>query len=75
MDAMMFHRAGRNTSDAVRRGINHLIGRPFLAQQIDIPRMLDREPPQDSVLSRYLGYRWAPAVSVEAWRNARVDRA
>jgi hypothetical protein len=75
MDAMMFHRAGRNTSDAVRTGINHLIGRPFLAQQIDIPRMLDREPPQDSVLSRYLGYRWAPAVSVEAWRNARVDRA
>jgi hypothetical protein len=75
MDAMMFHRAGRNTSSGLRRGVNHLIGRPFLAQQIDIPRMLDRDPPSDGFLSRYLGYHWAPAPTVEAWRAARLNPA
>ena len=73
MDAMMFHRAGRNTSSGLRRGVNHLIGRPFLAQQIDIPRVVDRDPPTDSFLSRYLGYHWAPAPTVEAWRAAKAE--
>jgi hypothetical protein len=72
MDAMMFHRAGRNTSDAQRVGINHLIGLPFLVQQIDIPRLLDNSYSHDPSLARYLGYKWNPAPSVEAWRAARV---
>lgn len=71
MDAMMFHRAGKNSSDQVRRGINHLVGPPFLAQQIDIPRMLDGTHADDPFLSKYLGYKWAPAASVEAWRSGR----
>jgi ectoine hydroxylase-related dioxygenase (phytanoyl-CoA dioxygenase family) len=72
MDAMMFHRAGHNSSAHERRGINHLIGLPFLAQQIDIPGMLDGAHAEDPLLSRYLGYRWRPAPSVEAWRSARA---
>jgi hypothetical protein len=71
MDAMMFHRAGQNTSSDDRRGINHLIGLPFLAQQIDVPRMLAGAHMDDPFLSKYLGYRWAPAASVEAWRSGR----
>jgi ectoine hydroxylase-related dioxygenase (phytanoyl-CoA dioxygenase family) len=74
MDAMMFHRAGRNSSDRPRRGINHLIGLPFLSQQIDLPSMLNGAHAEDPFLSRYLGYRWAPAASVEAWRAERLDR-
>lgn len=73
MDAMMFHRAGRNSSGEPRRGINHVIGLPFLSQQIDVPRMLDGAHARDPFLSRYLGYRWSPAASVEAWRSARFD--
>jgi hypothetical protein len=72
MDAMMFHRAGRNTAADPRLGINHLVGRPFLAQQIDIPRVLDGARSADPALARYLGYKWNPAESVEAWRSARV---
>jgi ectoine hydroxylase-related dioxygenase (phytanoyl-CoA dioxygenase family) len=72
MDAMMFHRAGRNTSDKPRIGINHLIGLPFLVQQIDIPRILDGAHSGDPALARYLGYKWNPAPSIEAWRAARV---
>jgi ectoine hydroxylase-related dioxygenase (phytanoyl-CoA dioxygenase family) len=75
MDAMMFHRAGHNTSGEVRRGINHLIGRPFLAQQIDLPRMLAGAYADDPFLSKYLGYRWSPAESVETWRTNRLRHA
>jgi ectoine hydroxylase-related dioxygenase (phytanoyl-CoA dioxygenase family) len=74
MDAMMFHRAGRNTSDRPRLGVNHLIGLPFLAQQIDIPRMLDGAHAKDPVLASYLGYKWNPAPSIDAWRSARITR-
>jgi ectoine hydroxylase-related dioxygenase (phytanoyl-CoA dioxygenase family) len=72
MDALLFHRAGANITQGVRRGINHLIGRPFLAQQIDIPRQLNGRHAEDPFLARYLGYRWNPAVDVQTWRNARA---
>ena len=75
MDAMTFHRAGENSSEAPRRGVNHLIGLPFLAQQIDIPRALGGRYADDPFLGRYLGYKWAPAASVDDWRRARMDRA
>jgi hypothetical protein len=74
MDAMGYHRAGKNRSDNVRRGINHLIGLPFFAQQIDIPSMLPGPQPEDPFLAAYLGYKWRPAESVEAWRSGRVAR-
>jgi ectoine hydroxylase-related dioxygenase (phytanoyl-CoA dioxygenase family) len=74
IDAMMFHRAGRNTSDRPRLGVNHLVGLPFLAQQIDLPRMLEGAHADDPALSRYLGYKWNPAPSIEAWRAGRVSR-
>jgi hypothetical protein len=72
MDAMMFHRAGKNSSDSVRRGINHVIGLPFLTQQIDIPTMLGGAHSDDPALAGYLGYRWRPAASVADWRRARL---
>lgn len=75
MDAMMFHRAGRNGSQNVRRGINHLIGLPFLAQQIDLPRMLNGAHADDPFLARYLGYKWNPAGTIEDWRHGRVVRS
>jgi phytanoyl-CoA dioxygenase PhyH len=74
MDAMMFHRAGKNLSGDSRRGVNHLVGLPFLAQQIDMPKMLGGEHAEDPFLSRYLGYRWGPAASVDTWRRARGKR-
>ncbi len=74
MDAMVFHRAGKNSSTSVRRAVNHLIGRPFLAQQIDIPRMLGSTHAHDPAVSNYLGYQWGPAASVTAWRKHRSKR-
>jgi ectoine hydroxylase-related dioxygenase (phytanoyl-CoA dioxygenase family) len=72
LDAMLFHRAGRNQSDGQRRAVNHLIGRPFMAQQFDIPSLIDIKHSQDEFLNRYLGFRWAPCRSVAAWRKLRT---
>ena len=71
-DAMPSHRAGANNSKAVRRGLNHVIGRPLLVQQIDIPRMLNGRHANDPVLAPYLGYRWNPAPDVAAWQAKRT---
>jgi ectoine hydroxylase-related dioxygenase (phytanoyl-CoA dioxygenase family) len=75
MDAMLFHRSGVNRSaDHVRRAVNHVVGTPFMGQQIDMPRLLarhGRDHSADPFLHRYLGYRWNPAADVETWRQHR----
>lgn len=74
-NSMVFHRAGVNSSGRIRRGVNHVIGAPILAQQADIPAMLDRPPPADPWLAGYLGYRWNPVRDVSAWRRQRIAQA
>lgn len=71
LDAMLYHRAGRNRSSGERRALNHLIGRPFMAQQFDLSRMVDARHGQDPFLNRYLGFRWSPCASVADWRRLR----
>jgi len=73
-NAMLYHRSGTNSSAQLRRGVNHVVGLPFISQQIDIPEALSRagiEPPESA--RDYLGFRWRPKASVLAWRQARID--
>lgn len=72
LDTLLYHRAGYNISTRNRRGINHVIGRPILAQQIDMPRLLGGRYSDDPFLRRYLGYQWNPAADVTAWRGLRA---
>jgi ectoine hydroxylase-related dioxygenase (phytanoyl-CoA dioxygenase family) len=72
MQAMLYHRAGANVSNMPRRGVNHLIGKPLLAQQIDIPRLLGPRFAGHPRLGPYLGYRWNPAEDVASWRDKRT---
>lgn len=72
MDAMTFHRAGRNVSGRPRRAVNHLIGRPFLGQQFDFAALLGERFAEDELLARYLGYRWRPQPDVASWRRKRM---
>lgn len=74
-NSMTFHRAGENRSQRVRRAVNHVIGAPILAQQVDIPAMLHRPAPEDPWLAGYLGYRWNPMRDVSAWRRHRIALA
>ena len=76
MNAMLFHRAGDNRAKTIRRGVNHVIGRPFMSPYIDIPTALAKEGrdlSDDEFLSKYLGYRWKPAESVLAWHSKRQN--
>ncbi len=77
LDAMLYHRSGINRSAGIRRAVNHVIGLPFMAQQIDIPSALSRmgvKTPTDQAMRKYLGYRWAPAADVADWRGRRVTK-
>ena len=78
MDGMTYHRAGINTIPGfTRRGVNHVVGLPFMGQQIDIPNMLakrGKDLSNDSFLSSFLGYRWNPALDVEKWRQQRLRK-
>jgi hypothetical protein len=75
MNAMTYHRAGKNIdSNYTRRAINHVVGKPLLAQQIDIPLFLaqsGKDFSADKFLSRYLGYSWNPAKNNDDWQNKR----
>jgi ectoine hydroxylase-related dioxygenase (phytanoyl-CoA dioxygenase family) len=75
LDAMLFHRAGRNVSGRPRRAVNHLIGRPFMAQQLDYPALLGDRYAQRPALASYLGYRWRPQPDVASWRRQRMAEA
>jgi ectoine hydroxylase-related dioxygenase (phytanoyl-CoA dioxygenase family) len=77
LDAMVFHRAGINRSSHVRRAVNHVIGLPFMAQQIDIPSAMSRTGaaiPDDPAIRKYLNFRWAPAADAIEWRRRRIVR-
>jgi ectoine hydroxylase-related dioxygenase (phytanoyl-CoA dioxygenase family) len=75
-DAMLFHRAGANTSNRIRRGLNHLYTIPLLKQQISVPRCLSSskvDPPND--LRRLLGYDTQEPESVNSWREHRLAKS
>jgi ectoine hydroxylase-related dioxygenase (phytanoyl-CoA dioxygenase family) len=74
-DSMLFHRAGVNRSDRVRRAVNHVYSIPIIAQPISLPEMLDGKYQDDPVLGRLLGYESGPAGSVVAWRERRLRRS
>lgn len=73
-DAMLYHRAGYNSSQIVRRGINHVYAAGILRQQVDIPNMLGGKFSEDPFLSMLLGYDAATPPSVKEWREKRLTK-
>ena len=74
LDAMLFHKAGTNSTMKERRAINHVIGLPFMGQVIDLPTaMADRDisSPTDAKLQRYLGNQWNALPSAKVWREKK----
>lgn len=77
LDSMLYHRAGMNISNLDRYAINHVIGLPFMAQQIDISNVMREKNLWqliDSKFYSYLGNRWSPAKNVSEWRNRRIRK-
>lgn len=75
INSMTFHRAADNKSDHVRTGMAHVIAEPFFAQQINIPKMFEKngyKKPIDERLANFLGYKWGTADSATDWRKTRM---
>lgn len=73
-DAMVFHRSGENTSERVRRGVNHLYTAPILKQQYDFPRALGESFTSDPGIRQLLGFTSSVPVDVLQWRRDRKSR-
>lgn len=72
-DSMLFHKAGYNSSDFIRRAINNVYTVPILKQQIDLSKALNGKYSEDGFLSKFLGYQSnSPAGDVE-WRHNRLN--
>ncbi|MGZ3861855.1 MAG: phytanoyl-CoA dioxygenase family protein [Bacteroidia bacterium] len=73
-DSMLLHKAGNNTSSAIRRGINNMYVKPILKQQINIPKALNGKYSNDPYLSKFLGYESSVPDSVADWRKNRLQK-
>lgn len=73
-DAMLFHRAGYNSANYIRRAINNVYTVPILKQQINLQTALKGKYAEDAFLSKFLGYQSNTANSDVAWRRERLNR-
>lgn len=73
-DSMLYHRAGANTSKAVRRAVNLLYTVPIIKQQYDLPRALGLRQELSPDLLRLLGYSSQVPLDDRSWRRARAER-
>ncbi len=73
-DSMVFHRAGYNSSNQIRRGINHMYTAAILKQQIDIPESLHGKFSDDPFLKMLLGYDTKIPDNVVEWRKSRLKK-
>ena len=74
---MTYHRAGVNSKKGfVRRAVNHVVGLPFLAQQISIPDAYLKKNltfPASEDVRTYLGFRWNPPEDDIKWREEKYQ--
>jgi ectoine hydroxylase-related dioxygenase (phytanoyl-CoA dioxygenase family) len=73
-DSMLFHKAGYNSSDFIRRAINNVYVVPILKQQINLYKALNGKYSDDEYLSKFLGYNSNTPNSDVEWRNDKFNR-
>lgn len=72
-DSMLFHRTGKNSSNAKRRAVNHIIVPPIMAQQYDFMSMIgDRLCTHEQRV--FFGEGRKAATSAIEWRQSRINR-
>jgi len=67
-DSMLIHRGGSNISNITRRAINHQYTKPFIKQQIDLPRYLGEKYDKESKIGQILGYWTVPPKNIQEFR-------
>ena len=73
-DSWLYHKAGNNSSNIIRYGVNNLFTSPILKQQIDIPKMLKGKHNNTPILNKILGYKFETPISVEDFRQRRLQK-
>ena len=73
-DSMLFHKAGYNSSNIIRRAVNHQYQIPLLKQFYDFPKVLNGKFSDDGFLSQLLGYTSQVPLDDVAWRENRLER-
>ena len=74
-NSMLFHKAGFNYSnDTIRRGINQLYAKAFIAQQMNLPALLHGKYANDPVKKMIFGYQTQLATSVKEFRAMRYRK-
>jgi ectoine hydroxylase-related dioxygenase (phytanoyl-CoA dioxygenase family) len=73
-NAMLFHRAGYNTSPFIRRAVNNVYTVPIIKQQIDLPRFLNGKYSSDPLLKKMLGYESQSSATIDEYRSNRLNR-
>ncbi len=75
-DAMLFHRAGYNSSSKIRRGINHVYTIPIIKPQIEISTVshIRARGEADAWAAKILGIDQTVPASVKEFRERRYAR-
>ena len=73
-DSMLYHRTGKNTSEKIRRAINHIITPPLFRQQYNFPKMLKNHGITDSATRQYLGFEMELPDDALAWRLSKLQK-
>lgn len=74
-DSMLFHKAGYNLSNFIRRAINNVYVVPILKQQINLAVALNGKYSNDEFLAKFLGYDSNSPIGDFEWRNERLKRS
>lgn len=73
-NAMLYHQAGYNSSNNVRRGLNTLFTIPLIAQQMNLSKQMNGKFSDDTFLRKLIGYEINYPDSVDDWRMNRLNR-
>lgn len=73
-DSMLFHRAGENKSEKIRRAVNHLYSIPIIKQQYDFPRALTDKQNLTPFLYQLLGYTSQVPLDDKDLRETRFKK-
>jgi len=73
-DSWLFHKAGYNSSNQVRYGVNQLFTSPIIKQQINLPELLGGKYSDIKGLNSILGYKYDVPKSVNEFRQNRLNR-
>lgn len=73
-DSMLFHKAGYNSSNIIRRAVNHQYQIPLLKQFYDFPKALNGRFSDDKYLAQLLGYTSQVPLDDVVWRKSRLEK-